>query len=35
MFNARKIRDRVMAKIDKDLLDEVDRAIKSVLARAA
>ena len=35
MFNARKIRDRVMAKVDKDLLDEVDRAIKAVLARAA
>ena len=35
MFNDRKIRDRVMAKVDKDLLDEVDRAIKAVLARAA
>ena len=35
MFSARKIRDRVMAKIDKALLDEVDRAIKAVLARAA
>ena len=35
MFNACKIRDRVMAKVDKDLLDEVDRAIKAILARAA
>lgn len=33
MFNSRRISERVMAKLDQDLLAEVDRAIARLLAR--
>jgi len=33
MFTSRRINERVMAKLDQDLLTEVDRAIKRLLAR--